>query len=100
MLELEFIQSSLLLLLFHQTAIAWNLLWFNTASLNIFKLFYNFKYFFFPSSSFQEEDPDCGGVSGLTPSLWLMVVIQVVLLWAVTDSRHYAIPSWPQKNMI
>ncbi|XP_043964118.1 voltage-dependent calcium channel subunit alpha-2/delta-1a isoform X1 [Gambusia affinis] len=40
-----------------------------------------------------EEDPDCGGVSGLTPSLWLMVVIQVVLLWAVTDSRHYAIPS-------
>uniref|UniRef100_A0A3B5M1W5 Calcium channel, voltage-dependent, alpha 2/delta subunit 1a n=1 Tax=Xiphophorus couchianus TaxID=32473 RepID=A0A3B5M1W5_9TELE len=41
----------------------------------------------------EHEDPDCGGVSGLTPSLWLMVVIQVVLLWAVTDSRHYAIPS-------
>ncbi|XP_014883643.1 voltage-dependent calcium channel subunit alpha-2/delta-1a isoform X2 [Poecilia latipinna] len=40
-----------------------------------------------------EEDPDCGGVSGLTPSLWLMVVIQVVSLWAVTDSRHHAIPS-------
>ncbi|XP_054910630.1 voltage-dependent calcium channel subunit alpha-2/delta-1-like [Poeciliopsis prolifica] len=40
-----------------------------------------------------EEDPDCGGVSCLTSSLWLMVVSQVVLLWAVTDSRHYAIPS-------
>uniref|UniRef100_A0A3B3UNY8 Calcium channel, voltage-dependent, alpha 2/delta subunit 1a n=1 Tax=Poecilia latipinna TaxID=48699 RepID=A0A3B3UNY8_9TELE len=41
----------------------------------------------------EHEDPDCGGVSGLTPSLWLMVVIQVVSLWAVTDSRHHAIPS-------
>ncbi|XP_008398835.1 voltage-dependent calcium channel subunit alpha-2/delta-1a isoform X6 [Poecilia reticulata] len=40
-----------------------------------------------------EEDADCGGVSGLTPSLWLMVVIQVVSLWAVADSRHYAVPS-------
>ncbi|KAM4712392.1 voltage-dependent calcium channel subunit alpha-2/delta-1a isoform 2-T2 [Anableps anableps] len=40
-----------------------------------------------------EEDPDCGGVSGLSPSLWLMVVIQVVLLWVVTDSRRYAIAS-------
>ncbi|XP_047245424.1 voltage-dependent calcium channel subunit alpha-2/delta-1-like isoform X3 [Girardinichthys multiradiatus] len=34
-----------------------------------------------------EEDPDCGGVSSLIPSLWLMVVIQVVLLWVITDSR-------------
>uniref|UniRef100_A0A3P9N1A8 Calcium channel, voltage-dependent, alpha 2/delta subunit 1a n=1 Tax=Poecilia reticulata TaxID=8081 RepID=A0A3P9N1A8_POERE len=40
-----------------------------------------------------EHDADCGGVSGLTPSLWLMVVIQVVSLWAVADSRHYAVPS-------
>ncbi|KAM4570344.1 voltage-dependent calcium channel subunit alpha-2/delta-1a [Odontesthes bonariensis] len=40
-----------------------------------------------------EEDPDCGGVSGLSPSLWLMVGLQVVLLWVVTDSRHHAIPS-------
>lgn len=41
----------------------------------------------------REEDADCGGVSGLSPSLGLMVVIQVVLLWVVSDSRYYAIPS-------
>ncbi|KAM4523031.1 voltage-dependent calcium channel subunit alpha-2/delta-1a [Fundulus diaphanus] len=40
-----------------------------------------------------EEDPDCGGVSSLSPSLWLMVAIQAVLLWVVTDSRHHAISS-------
>ncbi|XP_028279145.1 voltage-dependent calcium channel subunit alpha-2/delta-1-like isoform X2 [Parambassis ranga] len=40
-----------------------------------------------------EEDPDCGGVSGLSPSLWLMVALQLALLWVVTDSRHHAIPS-------
>uniref|UniRef100_A0AAQ5Y9M5 VWFA domain-containing protein n=1 Tax=Amphiprion ocellaris TaxID=80972 RepID=A0AAQ5Y9M5_AMPOC len=40
-----------------------------------------------------EEDPDCGGVSGLSPSLWLMVALQLLLLWVVTDSRHHAIPS-------
>uniref|UniRef100_A0A3Q3B173 Calcium channel, voltage-dependent, alpha 2/delta subunit 1a n=1 Tax=Kryptolebias marmoratus TaxID=37003 RepID=A0A3Q3B173_KRYMA len=40
-----------------------------------------------------EKDPDCGGVSGLTPSLWLVVILQVVLLWVVTDSRYHAIPS-------
>ncbi|XP_013859633.1 voltage-dependent calcium channel subunit alpha-2/delta-1a isoform X2 [Austrofundulus limnaeus] len=40
-----------------------------------------------------EKDPDCGGVSGLSPSLWLMVVLQVVLLWVVMDSRHHAVPS-------
>ncbi|KAM9328056.1 voltage-dependent calcium channel subunit alpha-2/delta-1a [Pholidichthys leucotaenia] len=40
-----------------------------------------------------EEDADCGGVSGLTPSLWLVLFIQLVLLWVVTDSRHHAIPS-------
>lgn len=40
-----------------------------------------------------EEDPDCGGASGLSPSLWLMVALQLVLLWAVTGSRHYAVPS-------
>ncbi|XP_069556476.1 voltage-dependent calcium channel subunit alpha-2/delta-1a isoform X1 [Brachyistius frenatus] len=40
-----------------------------------------------------EQDPDCGGVSGLSPSLWLMVALQLALLWVVTDSRHHAIPS-------
>ncbi|XP_017270318.1 voltage-dependent calcium channel subunit alpha-2/delta-1a isoform X2 [Kryptolebias marmoratus] len=37
-----------------------------------------------------EKDPDCGGVSGLTPSLWLVVILQVVLLWVVTDSRGFS----------
>uniref|UniRef100_A0AAQ6AL57 VWFA domain-containing protein n=1 Tax=Amphiprion ocellaris TaxID=80972 RepID=A0AAQ6AL57_AMPOC len=41
----------------------------------------------------EHEDPDCGGVSGLSPSLWLMVALQLLLLWVVTDSRHHAIPS-------
>ncbi|XP_030005491.1 voltage-dependent calcium channel subunit alpha-2/delta-1-like isoform X4 [Sphaeramia orbicularis] len=40
-----------------------------------------------------EEDPDCGGVSSLSPSLWLMVALQLVLLWALTGSRHYTVPS-------
>ncbi|XP_051805673.1 LOW QUALITY PROTEIN: voltage-dependent calcium channel subunit alpha-2/delta-1a [Acanthochromis polyacanthus] len=40
-----------------------------------------------------EEDPDCGGVSGLSPSLWLMVALQLLLLWVVTESRHHAVPS-------
>ncbi|XP_029969153.1 voltage-dependent calcium channel subunit alpha-2/delta-1a isoform X2 [Salarias fasciatus] len=40
-----------------------------------------------------EEDPDCGGVSGLTPSLCLMVALQLLLLWIATDSRPHAVPS-------
>ncbi|XP_070785372.1 voltage-dependent calcium channel subunit alpha-2/delta-1-like [Enoplosus armatus] len=40
-----------------------------------------------------EEDPDCGGASGLSPSLWLMVALQLMLLWVLTGSRHHAIPS-------
>lgn len=40
-----------------------------------------------------EYKPDCGGVSGLTPSLWLMLFLQLVLVWIGTDSRHHAIPS-------
>lgn len=79
---------------------------FNTATWNFFKLLYIFTnqisifllFCFF--LVFQEEDADCGGVSSLSPSLGLMVVIQVVLLWVVNDSRYYTIPSWPQKNMI
>ncbi|XP_074553967.1 voltage-dependent calcium channel subunit alpha-2/delta-1a isoform X2 [Halichoeres trimaculatus] len=51
-----------------------------------------------PSACFDntehEEDPDCGGVSGLSPSLWLMVALQLVLLWVMSGSRHdHAIPS-------
>lgn len=40
-----------------------------------------------------EEDPDCGGASGLSPSLWLTMTLQLVLLWVLTGSRHHAIPS-------
>ncbi|XP_028304308.1 voltage-dependent calcium channel subunit alpha-2/delta-1a isoform X2 [Gouania willdenowi] len=40
-----------------------------------------------------EEDPDCGGVSTLSPSLCLMVALQLLLLWVVTDSRHHVVPS-------
>ncbi|XP_073337121.1 voltage-dependent calcium channel subunit alpha-2/delta-1a [Pagrus major] len=40
-----------------------------------------------------EEDPDCGGASGLSPSLWLMLALQLVLLWVMTGSRHHAIQS-------
>ncbi|XP_070709554.1 voltage-dependent calcium channel subunit alpha-2/delta-1-like [Pempheris klunzingeri] len=40
-----------------------------------------------------EEDPDCGGASGLSPSLWLTVALQLLLLWVLTDSRHHAVPS-------
>ncbi|XP_006117206.1 voltage-dependent calcium channel subunit alpha-2/delta-1 isoform X2 [Pelodiscus sinensis] len=35
-----------------------------------------------------EDSSDCGGVSGLSPSLWSMVGIQFVLLWLVSGSRH------------
>uniref|UniRef100_A0A8C4IPR4 Calcium channel, voltage-dependent, alpha 2/delta subunit 1a n=1 Tax=Dicentrarchus labrax TaxID=13489 RepID=A0A8C4IPR4_DICLA len=44
-------------------------------------------------STENEQDPDCGGVSSLSPSLWLMVALQLVLLWVLTGSRHHAIPS-------
>ncbi|XP_034058399.1 voltage-dependent calcium channel subunit alpha-2/delta-1-like isoform X2 [Gymnodraco acuticeps] len=40
-----------------------------------------------------EKDPDCGGASSLSPSLWLMVGLQLVLLWVLTGSRPHAIPS-------
>ncbi|XP_061768187.1 voltage-dependent calcium channel subunit alpha-2/delta-1a isoform X2 [Nerophis ophidion] len=40
-----------------------------------------------------EEDPDCGGASGLSPSLWLMVVLQLALLWVPTGCRHHGVPS-------
>ncbi|XP_067420658.1 voltage-dependent calcium channel subunit alpha-2/delta-1 isoform X11 [Emydura macquarii macquarii] len=35
-----------------------------------------------------EDSSDCGGVSGLSPSLWSMVGIQFVLLWLLSGSRH------------
>nr|XP_024661566.1 voltage-dependent calcium channel subunit alpha-2/delta-1 [Maylandia zebra] len=40
-----------------------------------------------------EDNADCGGVSGLTPSLWLVLSLQLLLVWVVTDTRHHAIPS-------
>ncbi|XP_031169271.1 voltage-dependent calcium channel subunit alpha-2/delta-1a isoform X6 [Sander lucioperca] len=40
-----------------------------------------------------EKDPDCGGASGLSPSLWLMAALQLVLLWVLTGSRPHAILS-------
>ncbi|XP_071357630.1 voltage-dependent calcium channel subunit alpha-2/delta-1-like isoform X1 [Trachinotus anak] len=44
-------------------------------------------------SNEHEEDPDCGGASGLSPSLWLMVALQLVLLWVLTGSRNNPVPS-------
>lgn len=44
-------------------------------------------------STENEDYSDCGGASGLSPSLWLMVALQLVLLWVLTGSRHHAIPS-------
>ncbi|XP_061438155.1 voltage-dependent calcium channel subunit alpha-2/delta-1 isoform X5 [Rhineura floridana] len=35
-----------------------------------------------------EDASDCGGVSGLSPSLWSMAGIQLILLWLLTGSRH------------
>ncbi|KYO38700.1 calcium channel, voltage-dependent, alpha 2/delta subunit 1 preproprotein isoform A [Alligator mississippiensis] len=36
----------------------------------------------------QEDSTDCGGVSGLNPSLWSMIGIQFFLLWLLSGSRH------------
>ncbi|XP_069317363.1 voltage-dependent calcium channel subunit alpha-2/delta-1 isoform X2 [Eulemur rufifrons] len=35
-----------------------------------------------------EDYTDCGGVSGLNPSLWSIIGIQFVLLWLVSGSKH------------
>ncbi|KAM6985869.1 voltage-dependent calcium channel subunit alpha-2/delta-1-like [Aplochiton taeniatus] len=40
-----------------------------------------------------EEDFDCGGASSLSPSIWPMVMLQVVLFWFLFGSRHPAISS-------
>ncbi|KAM4615175.1 voltage-dependent calcium channel subunit alpha-2/delta-1-like [Polymixia lowei] len=40
-----------------------------------------------------EDDFGCGGASSLSPSLWQMVMLQLVLLWVLTGSRHHAVPS-------
>nr|XP_019947679.1 PREDICTED: voltage-dependent calcium channel subunit alpha-2/delta-1-like [Paralichthys olivaceus] len=40
-----------------------------------------------------EADLDCGGASSLSPPLWLMAVLQLVLLWVLTGSRNHAVPS-------
>uniref|UniRef100_A0AAA9SYQ8 Calcium voltage-gated channel auxiliary subunit alpha2delta 1 n=1 Tax=Bos taurus TaxID=9913 RepID=A0AAA9SYQ8_BOVIN len=36
-----------------------------------------------------EDYTDCGGVSGLNPSLWSIIGIQCVLLWLLSGSRHH-----------
>uniref|UniRef100_A0A8C3T1Z6 VWFA domain-containing protein n=1 Tax=Chelydra serpentina TaxID=8475 RepID=A0A8C3T1Z6_CHESE len=36
----------------------------------------------------REDSSDCGGVSGLSPSLWSMIGIQFVLLWLLSGRRH------------
>ncbi|XP_023808264.1 voltage-dependent calcium channel subunit alpha-2/delta-1 isoform X1 [Oryzias latipes] len=40
-----------------------------------------------------EKDADCGGVSGLSSSLWLTVALQMLLLWIGTDCRLHTVPS-------
>uniref|UniRef100_A0A8C5PVM4 Calcium voltage-gated channel auxiliary subunit alpha2delta 1 n=1 Tax=Leptobrachium leishanense TaxID=445787 RepID=A0A8C5PVM4_9ANUR len=35
-----------------------------------------------------EDDSDCGGVSGLSPSLWSMIGIQAFLLWLLSGSQN------------
>ncbi|XP_016832661.1 voltage-dependent calcium channel subunit alpha-2/delta-1 isoform X2 [Cricetulus griseus] len=36
-----------------------------------------------------EDYTDCGGVSGLNPSLWSIIGLQFLLLWLVSGSKHY-----------
>lgn len=49
---------------------------------------------FFICMHFQQEDyTDCGGVSGLNPSLWSIIGLQFLLLWLVSGRRHYL--WWP-----
>ncbi|KAB0344483.1 hypothetical protein FD754_021409, partial [Muntiacus muntjak] len=48
-----------------------------------------FQEFSFPLSFQQEDYTDCGGVSGLNPSLWSIMGIQCVLLWLLSGSRHH-----------
>ncbi|XP_061662696.1 voltage-dependent calcium channel subunit alpha-2/delta-1a [Syngnathoides biaculeatus] len=40
-----------------------------------------------------EEDPDCGGASGLSPSLWLTLALQSALFWVLSGSGLHAVPS-------
>ncbi|CAL8318427.1 unnamed protein product [Lota lota] len=51
-----------------------------------------------PTSCFddnsKEQDFDCGGASGLSPSLWTLVGVQLLLLWTMSDYRSPAhVPS-------
>lgn len=39
----------------------------------------------------QEDDSDCGGGTCLSPCLWPMLGLQLLLLWLITSSQH----SWP-----
>ncbi|XP_055367516.1 voltage-dependent calcium channel subunit alpha-2/delta-1a isoform X3 [Betta splendens] len=49
--------------------------------------------FCFDRNDHETNKTDCGGASGLSPSLWLLMALQLVMLWVVTGSRHHAIPS-------
>ncbi|XP_048465915.1 voltage-dependent calcium channel subunit alpha-2/delta-1 [Rhincodon typus] len=37
----------------------------------------------------REDDSECGSGSRLSPSLWSMIGIQLVLLWLLSSARHY-----------
>uniref|UniRef100_A0A3Q2Z123 Calcium channel, voltage-dependent, alpha 2/delta subunit 1a n=1 Tax=Hippocampus comes TaxID=109280 RepID=A0A3Q2Z123_HIPCM len=41
----------------------------------------------------EHEDPDCGGASGLSPSLWLTLALQLVFLWVLCGSGLRTVPS-------
>jgi len=43
-----------------------------------------------------EDYTDCGGVSGLNPSLWSIIGVQFLLLWLLSGSRHCQL--WPSKT--
>ncbi|XP_062850729.1 voltage-dependent calcium channel subunit alpha-2/delta-1a [Trichomycterus rosablanca] len=39
-------------------------------------------------NNYSEKKVDCGGVAGLTPSIWSMAVIQLLLLWLLSGLGH------------
>lgn len=42
----------------------------------------------------QEDASDCGGGCSLSPSLWAMLTLQLLLLWLLTGTRTCL--SWPE----
>ncbi|XP_026218437.1 voltage-dependent calcium channel subunit alpha-2/delta-1a isoform X2 [Anabas testudineus] len=49
--------------------------------------------FCFDNNAHETNKTDCGAASSLSPSLWLMMALQLVFLWILTGSRHHAVPS-------